>query len=468
VFLLRFQLLRLTPANNHQQVRERLVAVREATHAGHDAEHVVVERVDAYLRRAGANNRVERNRELERGLVNAREVARAGRLVLLGAQGERVDVNTRGRGAAVVLVRLHLVEVGALTLREAVLAVELQLGNLHGVLALAAHVGGKDDLREEVVDARVELGNASKILGVRTDQRGALRSDLAQHSRGQLSRRRVGSNGAAYRTRVRLGEQRRDHAVRREVVGVVEGLGTANRREPRGRRAVNERVALDDPLELLNGVVKVQLDLVGRRRDRLSTRVLDLLNQVLVRLLGEAAALLRVEVDVVNVDRGSGQGLGSNCGRHTDSRLGVLAVLPRLEVHIDAHLVVLERNEGDRHTRVAAEPELEGDVQRLGRAAVAGYARDRRFGRRAGRIERQARGALQQHEVVRVAQHGVQYGDVTGIRRQLRPDLHPVAVLAVNALTTDLELNLVDQAVADVVEPAETSTRRRQARRARG
>jgi len=56
---------------------------------------------------------------------------------------------------------------------------------------------------------------------------------------------------------------------------------------------------------------------------------------------------------------------------------------------------------------------------------------------------------------VRVAQHGVEYGDVTGIRRQLRPDLHPVAVLAVNALTTDLQLDLVDQAVADVVEPAE-------------
>ena len=205
-------------------------------------------------------------------------------------------------------------------------------------------------------------------------------------------------------------------------------------------------------------MVKVQLDLVGRRGDRLSARVLHLLNEVLVRLLGEAAALLRVEVDVVDVDRGGSQGLGSANARrrgYTDSGLGVDAVLPRLEVNIDANLVVLERNERDSDTRVAAEPELEGDVQRLGGRSGAGDARDRRLVRRARRILREARAALGQYKVVGVAQHGVQHGDVTGIRRQLRPDLHPVAVLAVNALAADLELDLVDQAVADVVQPAE-------------
>jgi len=48
----------------------------------------------------------------------------------------------------VVLVRLDLVEVRALALREAVLAVELELGNLDRVLALAAYTGVEDDLRE--------------------------------------------------------------------------------------------------------------------------------------------------------------------------------------------------------------------------------------------------------------------------------------------------------------------------------
>ena len=43
---------------------DRLVGVREAAHAGHDTEDIVVERVDAYLRRAEARDRVERDREL--------------------------------------------------------------------------------------------------------------------------------------------------------------------------------------------------------------------------------------------------------------------------------------------------------------------------------------------------------------------------------------------------------------------
>jgi len=78
---------------------KRLVAVRKTTHAAHDAEHVVVERIHANLRRAAARNRVEGNRELERRLVDTREVARAAGLVLLRAQRERVHVDTRARRA---------------------------------------------------------------------------------------------------------------------------------------------------------------------------------------------------------------------------------------------------------------------------------------------------------------------------------------------------------------------------------
>jgi len=181
-----------------------------------------------------------------------------------------------------------------------------------------------------------------------------------------------------------------------------------------------------------------------------------------VRLLGEAAALLRVQVDVVNIDGRSGQRVGGERGGRANTGLVVLAVLPGLKVNVDAHLVVLERNERDRDTRVAAEPELERDVQRLGGRALARHARDRSLGRRARRVQREASAALHQHEVVRVAEHGVQHMDVTGIRGELGPDLHPVAVLAVNALATDLQLNLVDQAVADVVQPAEARTTRRQ------
>jgi len=159
---------------------QRLVGVREATHAAHHAQHIVVERIHADLRRAGAHNRVDGDRQLEGRLVNAAEVAGARRLVLLRAQREGVHIDTHRRRAAVVLEGLHLVEVGTLTLRETVLAVELELGDLHGVLALAARSGVQNHLGEQVVDTRLELRRAGKVEGVSAKQRRRLRRALSE------------------------------------------------------------------------------------------------------------------------------------------------------------------------------------------------------------------------------------------------------------------------------------------------
>jgi hypothetical protein len=54
--------------------------------------------------------------------------------VLLRAESERVNVNAGVGGAGVAVERLDKVEVGALTLREAVLTVELELGSDNWVL----------------------------------------------------------------------------------------------------------------------------------------------------------------------------------------------------------------------------------------------------------------------------------------------------------------------------------------------
>jgi len=120
----------------------------------------------------------------------------------------------------VVLEGLDEVEVAALTLRETVLAVELDLGDRDGVA----------ELRVRVAPRGVELRVAVQVAGV-----------------------------------------------------------------------------LDDPDKLLAGVVERELNLVRRGRDRLRARELELLNQVLVRDLREAAALLRIEVDVVDVERARGK-----------------------------------------------------------------------------------------------------------------------------------------------------------------
>jgi hypothetical protein len=61
-------------------------------------------------------------------------------LVLLRAEGEGVYVDTCVGGTGVVLEGLDYVEVAALTLRETVLAVELEFGSDDGVLAPTVHV----------------------------------------------------------------------------------------------------------------------------------------------------------------------------------------------------------------------------------------------------------------------------------------------------------------------------------------
>jgi hypothetical protein len=77
---------------------------------------------------------------LECGVINSGEVACAAGLVLLRSQGKAIHVNTLIRASGVGLVRLNPREVRTFTLRESVLAVQLELGSDNGVLAPAMHV----------------------------------------------------------------------------------------------------------------------------------------------------------------------------------------------------------------------------------------------------------------------------------------------------------------------------------------
>lgn len=68
-------------------------------------------------------------------------------------------------------------------------------------------------------------------------------------------------------------------------------------------------VRLHHPHEFLDRVVEVEADLVGRRTNGFRTRVLELLNEVFVRVLGHAAAFIGVKVDVVHVERSRHEGV---------------------------------------------------------------------------------------------------------------------------------------------------------------
>ena len=207
-------------------------------------------------------------------------------------------------------------------------------------------------------------------------------------------------------------------------------------------------------------MVEVELNLVGGGTDGLITSELELFDEVLVGVLGHAPALVGVQEHVVDVEGGSNQGLvvsgiellvaagGSN---GTDSPQ---ALVNGANVQVNLDLVVLEGNEGKGQTGVAAEPELEGDVEGgLGE----GVTRSANLARSVGvarTINIGKRGVGDVSQLSGVANHLVIAALLLGGHGELAPDVHPVTVLAVNALTTDFNLNLRNQLLTGEVEPA--------------
>jgi hypothetical protein len=255
----------------------------------------------------GRNTRGEGDGNL--GVVNAGEVAGAGGLVLLRLEREGVGVHTGVGAARVVVVGLHLVEVLTLLGLEAVLAVEDELEVGEGTNLLLSELG------VGVVRARADEGNTRSEGG----------GDEA-----------VGRGGS-------------------ERIGVEDDLvgGRLSGEVPKSGGRVGGGRVVEAPHELLNGVVVGEALVLGSTGSGHGVRasVLHLLNEVLVTLLGEAAALLGVKVDVVGPD--------------LEDVLVEVVLHVGSEVEINADLVVLEGNEGEVETGVAVEEEDEGEVDSL-------------------------------------------------------------------------------------------------------
>jgi hypothetical protein len=227
----------------------------------------------------------------------------------------------------VVLVGLNEVKVGSFTLRESVLTVELELGSDDGVLTPAMQgEGGLGEnkgagIRDAGVHVRRSGGRRVVVTGggvhfiiVRVNAVSippllAVKSGIVR-SAGFIEETRSinvlinGFRAAKCVDGVGKGV---------DGVGVVEGLGAEETVQElfaiEGRTVVNVLIWLNDPDEFLNGVVKVELDLVGRRTDGLITGELELFNEVLVGVLGHAPALIGIQEDVVDVQRCGNEGL---------------------------------------------------------------------------------------------------------------------------------------------------------------
>ena len=281
-------------------------------------------------------------------VVDAGEVAGTSGLVLLGLKRERVRVHTGVGGTSVVVERLDLVEVLALLLLETVLTVKHKLEGGEGTDSLLGEVDGGT--------------------GGTNGKHGRTREGGGHEAVGGRDGSHVGLNN--------------------NVLGV---LGEVPQRRRRG--SVGKA-----PHELLDGVVVRETDLLrGGTVNGVGTGVLDLLNEVLVTLLGKAATLLSVKVDVVSP--------------HLELTLVEVGLHVGRKIDVDADLVVLKGDEGKVETGVAVEEKNQREVHGV-------------TGSRSGHL-------------TPVSLLGL-------VEVKLGVQAPPLLVVLVDALTTDGKLNVVD------------------------
>ncbi len=428
-----------------------LITVRHASHTAHHAQNVVIDGIHTHLGGVGSGDGSGGKNELQHCIINAREVARPAGLVFLRSQCKGVHVDTAVRGTGVVLEGLNSVEVRTLTLREAVLAVELQLGSDNGVLTPAVHIEGSLSKHEGAgISERGSVGGTSGSV-TNNDTTQLEETISANHTSSSIDG---------------LTRTEGNHGVGEGINGisVVEGLSTKgleqSGRVNQGRTVVNVGIGLNNPNKFLARVVEVQLDLVGGRTDRLVTSELHLLNEVLVGVLSHLAALIGIEEDVIHIQRGSNKGLlvsrghrhGGTSGSTSQGVDGPQALTNGAEINVDLHLVVLKGNKGKGKSGVAAKPELQRHVKGGLGQGVAGSAH--LVGGRGGGARTRYTGEGGVGDVGKLG--GVtNHLEVTRLlllgEGQLVPDVHPVTILTVNALTTNLNLNLGNQLLTDEI-----------------
>uniref|UniRef100_A0A6C0IT24 Uncharacterized protein n=1 Tax=viral metagenome TaxID=1070528 RepID=A0A6C0IT24_9ZZZZ len=435
-----------------------LITVSRSSHARHYAKHIVVNGIYTNLGGLGSGYGTRRKNKLKNSVINSGEIAATRRLVLLGAKGEGVYVDTSIGGTGVVLVGLDNIEVRALTLREAVLSVKLKLGGDNGILTPTMHVKGR-------------LGEY-KGTGIRESGTGGGRSLPGSLGGGGITSSVIHlektirvDNTVGTRCLVKTTEGMDGIGKGINGVSVIERLGTEGLEEGltslKRSAVVYVLIGLDNPDKLLTGVVEVELNLVGRGTNRLVTSELNLLNEVLMRVLGHLAALIGVKEDVVYVKGSSYERLlvgtaDRLCGRSGIKSLdGPEALTDRAEIDVNLNLVVLKSNKRKSESRVAAEPELKGNIESGLRKGVTGSAH-------LGGSTRGSTGSRYISET-RVSDVGKSGGVANHLvvtrllllgEGKLVPDVHPVTVLTVNALTTNLDLNLGNELLTDVIQPA--------------
>jgi hypothetical protein len=410
--------------------------------------------------------------------------------MLFGSQSKGVNIDTSVRGASVVLVGLNEVEVSSFALREAVLSVKLELSGDNGVHAPAVKSKrslGKNEstgvrntrvlVRDSATDTRSKVGLiiasaacTSSIALLPPVNIGDIDSaSLVKETRAiDEGASSLGNSIVSTKSMDSIGKSI-------DGISVVEGLSTEKPVEKlvavERRTVVNVLIGLDNPDKLLNGVVKVELDLVGRRTDRLITSELELLNKVLVGVLSHTSALIGIQEDVVNIERSGNKRLvvgsvdATTSGRGSRVRVAAAertdspqALIDGTNIKVDFDFVVLKSDEGKGKTRVTAVPELKGYIEGSFGQSIAGSANLTRGVCLTRTIDGIERGVSDESQLGGVADHSIVARVLVIGKSKVVPDMHPVTILAINALTTDLNLNLGNQLLTREIKPTSINT----------
>jgi len=242
------------------------------------------------------------NNELEGSIVNSGEIAGPAWLMFLTSHGEGVTVNTSVGVPGMVLPRLDEVKVGSLSLGESVLSIELQFGGDNRVLSPAMHVksGLGKDKGTSVGDGGLGAsgyGSSSIHAGIPSIGDTGTRINIKS---GSINKESVADESSGVVSNGGISSVGGD-GVGKSVngIGVVERLGSESlpeklSRSIKGCTVVNMGIWLNDPDKFLARVVEVQLNLVGSRSNGLISSELELLDEVLVGVLGHAPSLVGV------------------------------------------------------------------------------------------------------------------------------------------------------------------------------
>ena len=210
-------------------------------------------------------------------------------------------------------------------------------------------------------------------------------------------------------------------------------------------------IRLNNPDKFFARVVEVKLDFVGRRTNGFITSELKLLNKILVWVLGHASALIGVKEDIIDVERSGNKGLSVSVGDlaavvttagNIDSSYSEKALIKRADFDVNLDLVILKSNKRKCKTRVAAEPELKWDIESglwKGVAWSADGLRDISGATGSGDIGESRVGKV--GKLTGLANHLVVSSLLLAGKGKLVPDVHPVTILTVDALTADFDFN---------------------------